>query len=263
MSNCRLSVTAHLALGLALLALQSSGPFAQQSFAQTASAVPLISQMTTAFAPKEVIQQVQLAGAATWYAGTLEDSGTVSLTASTNGSSQMQLSLDTLGQRTESQTGAGLNAACQWVGADAVAHNVDSANCLRPAVWFLPALSLQSSLLPSYVCASDLGLGTVGSAQTTYRHLQSELVFSSLSSATAAYIASSSVSDLGLDPVSLFPTVLAYSIHPDGGSPALILVEIRYSQYQLVSGAEIPFHIQRYVNGSLQLDIQISSAQVN
>jgi hypothetical protein len=41
------------------------------------------------------------------------------------------------------------------------------------------------------------------------------------------------------------------------------LIEVRYSNYQNAMGAKVPFHIQRYVNGSLQLDLVIQSAQVN
>ncbi len=57
--------------------------------------------------------------------------------------------------------------------------------------------------------------------------------------------------------------VLAYSVQPDKGPATKIAIEIRYSDYRAVNGATIPFHIQRYVNGSLQLDIQISSAQIS
>lgn len=72
-----------------------------------------------------------------------------------------------------------------------------------------------------------------------------------------------STTDIGLDTVSLLPAVLAYSVHPDNGAPVSIAIEIHYSDYRTVSGVQIPFHIQRYVNGFLQLDILVSSAAVN
>jgi hypothetical protein len=122
---------------------------------------------------------------------------------------------------------------------------------------------LQPSLLPSYLGAVDLGSGTVGFGTTTYRHLQGELVFPNLTTTLAGDIMQRSTADLGLDPASLLPAVLSYSTRPDNGAPIPIAIEIHYSNYQAVNGVQIPFTIQRYVNGSLQLEISVSSAQVN
>lgn len=238
--------------------LSSSG---QATQGQNANGV--LGQLIAAFSPGIVVQQVQMMGTATWNAGSLQDSGTVSLTASTGGSSQMRLDLSSLGQKTETQTGAGESADCQWSGADAVVHEVDATNCWRPALWFLPALSFQPSLLPNYLGVVDLGIGTVGSGTQAYRHLQSQFMFSDLTSPLATKVTEMSATDLGLDPTSLLPAVLAYSIHPNDGSSAPIAIEIHYSNYQTVNGVQIPFLIERYLNGSLQLTINVSSAQIN
>jgi hypothetical protein len=79
----------------------------------------------------------------------------------------------------------------------------------------------------------------------------------------SANLAQQSIMDLGLDPTTLLPAVLAYTVRPDNGAQTQIAIEIHYSSYQSVNGVQVPFHIQRYVNGALQLDILISSAQVN
>jgi hypothetical protein len=76
-------------------------------------------------------------------------------------------------------------------------------------------------------------------------------------------LAQQSTTDLGLDPTTLLPTVLAYTVCPDNGAQVKIAIEIHYSNYQPVDGVQVPFHIQRFVNGSLQLDILINSAQIN
>jgi hypothetical protein len=250
-------------LGIVLIVAHAPIALAQRTAPQAGNASIVLGQLSTAFAGGQVVQSVQLSGNATWYAGSLEDSGTVSLTASTDGSSQMQLALATTGQRAESQTGAGASATCQWSGDNAVAHSVNPVNCWRPALWFLPALSLQPSLLPSYLGTVDLGSGTVGASTTVYRHLQSQLAFTGLPSTLTTQITQRSTTDLGLDPTSFLPAVLAYSVHPDNGAQISIAIQVLYSNYQTVNGVQIPFHIQRYVNGSLQLDILISSAQIN
>lgn len=250
-------------LGCVLFASSLCSSSAQQASPPATNADNVLQQLTTAFSNGQIVRQVQLTGTATWHAGSLEDSGTVSLTASTDGSSQMQLVLGTTGAKSETQTGAGSDASCQWAGADGVAHQIASDNCWRPAVWFLPTLSLQRSLLPDYLESADLGMGTVGSGTASYRHLQSQLVFTGLPAKMTTDITHQSTTNLGLDPVSLLPAVLTYSVHPDSGAQVPITIEVRYSDYRATNGAQIPFHIQRYVNGSLQLDILVSSAQVN
>jgi len=97
----------------------------------------------------------------------------------------------------------------------------------------------------------------------TYRHLRSQLVFSDIPMNFAVNAMQASTTDIVLDSTSFLPAVLAYSVRPDNGSQPPIAIEVRYSNYTAVQGARIPFTIQRYVNGSLQLDITVSSAQVN
>jgi len=246
-----------------LLALLLPSTYAQEKAAQGASAEIVLGQLSEAFSGGHAVQEVQISGSAAWYAGGLEDSGSVSLSASTDGSSHMQLSLAATGQKTETQTGTGVNAKCQWAKADGIAHAVDRGNCRRSVLWFLPALSLQPSQLPSSLGVADLGEGTVGSGTTTYRHLQSQSSFSDLPASISKVMIRRSTTDLGLDPATLLPAVLAYSVPSDNGAPVSIAIEIRYSDYRTVSGVQIPFLIQRYVNGSLQLEVRVSSAQVN
>jgi hypothetical protein len=227
------------------------------------SAAALLTQLSTAFSGGNVVHQVQLTGNASWHVGSVNDTGSATLSAATTGASQVQLSLSSSGTRTEVQTGQGINLSCTWAGEDNVTHAIDAGNCWRPFLWFLPPLSVQPSLLPSYLGAVDLGSSTVGFGAATYRHLQTELVLPDLANTLAGDIMQRSTADLGLDPASFLPAVLSYSIRPDNGAPISIAIEIHYSNYQAINGVQIPFTIQRYVNGSLQLEVDVTSAQVN
>jgi hypothetical protein len=249
--------------GIAQIGSTMPAAFAQQTGAQGASAGSTVGELSAAFSGGKTIQNVQLSGDAVWYAGSLEDSGTVTLTASPDGSWQMQLLLGASGQRTETQTGAGSSANCLWAGSDRVTHQVDLGNCWRPALWFLPAFSLQPSLVTNSFGIADLGMGTVGASKTEYRHLQGQLNPSSLPNSQGTSIEQQGTADLGLDPVTLLPAVLAYSIRPDNGAQVAIAIEVHYSDYHAINGVQIPFLIQRYVNGSLQLEIRVYSAQIN
>lgn len=231
-----------------------------------AQSTDIRAQMSAVFSKGKNIQKVQLSGNANWYAGSLEDSGPVELTASTDGSSQMQLSLSASGVRTESQDPSTAGGGkCHWAGNDGKAHEIRSGSCQISTLWFLPALFLQSAQTNSKIAIVDCGSGTVGSGDTVYRHLQSQLSLnmSGLPNTIADEMTKQSKTDIGLDPNSLLPSVVSYSVHPDSGASASIAVEIHYSDYRMMDGVQIPFHIQRYVNGSLQLDIQLSAAQIN
>lgn len=249
--------------GMTLLALQLPSTLAQVKTAQVANAGIVLEQLSEAFSGGHAVHEIQLSGDADWHAGSLEDSGSASFTVSSSGPSHMQLSLSASGERAETQMGAGLSASCQWSKGDGVAHTMDMSNCKRSVSWFMPALSLQPSQLPNSLTVTDLGLGTLGSGSATYRHLQSKYTFSNLPDKISNQLTERSTTDIGLNPTTLLPAVLMYSVHPDNGSPSPIRIEIRYSDYRTINGVQIPFLIQRYVNGSLQLEVHVNSAQVN
>jgi hypothetical protein len=96
-------------------------------------------------------------------------------------------------------------------------------------------------------------------------HLQHFLTIApgKTSAKATALIRSWSQTDLTLDPATFVPSSLKFNIHPDNNSSANLPVEVRYSNYKNVSGVELPMHIERYVNGGLQLCIDIDSAIVN
>lgn len=247
----------------------SSITISSRGLAQTAiveNSTNILTQMSKAFSKGRGIQKVQLSGNASWHAGSLEDSGSVELTASKDGSSEMRLQLSTSGIRTESQshdTEGGRR--CYWSGNDGKAHEIRSGGCQRSALWFLPTLSLQSAQTNRQIAVVDKGIGPVGSGDTVYRHLQSQLLLNmnGMPNTIADEMAKQSKTDIGLDPNSLLPSVVSYSVHADGGASVPITIEVHYSDYRLMDGVQIPFHIQRYVNGSLQLDIEISTVQIN
>lgn len=249
--------------GITLLTLKTPAARAQGTTSLGTSTENVLGQLSAAFSGGKSVQSVQFSGEATWHGGSLEDSGAVTLTASADGSSQMQLLLGGSGQRTETQAGAGSSARCNWAGEDGTAHEVHSGSCWRPVLWFLPALSLQTSLPPSNLSVVDLGMETVGASANINRHLQSQITFSDSSDALAAEMAQQSKTDIGLDPTSHLPAMLAYSVHPDNGASAQIAIEVHYSDYRTVNGVQIPYLIQRYVNGALQLEIHINSAEIN
>ena len=69
--------------------------------------------------------------------------------------------------------------------------------------------------------------------------------------------------DFYLDPNSLLPVALDFNQHPDDNALIDLPVEIRFSGYQTMSGVAVPEQVQKYLNNTLILDLQLSNATFN
>jgi len=69
--------------------------------------------------------------------------------------------------------------------------------------------------------------------------------------------------DIFLDVSTSLPVALDFSTHPDNDAGLDIPVELLFSDYRPVNGAQIPFHVQKFLNNSLLLDLQFANAQLN
>ena len=224
------------------------------------TASSLLTQISQAFVTNSVVSTIQLTATANWYAGSFEDSGSATLTASANGASQIQLNLAKKGIWTEAQGQIDPSMSCSWADSSAARHVLSGSSCVKPTVWFLPALTLQPSSTLSSITATDLGMSPVGNS--TYRHARLQFPSSAMDPAAVGVAQNSSI-DIGVDPTSFLPQVVAYTVPPDDGSPVLIPIEIHFSDYRTIQDAQIPFRIQRYVNGTLQLDLTVEAAQIS
>lgn len=225
------------------------------------NASSILANLQISFSGGKPVTNVQLTGTAIWYADGPEDTGTATLTASSTGAAQLQLSLSKSGVRTELQDSIGPTMTCQWSYGSQTLQSADAMNCWKGEVWFLPALSLQAATLPVSVGVVDYGVDADSSG--SFHHLQSQMVVPGLPGKMTAQVMQESTTDIGLDPVSLLPARLSYKVHPDDGAPIQVPIEVRFSNYQKIGGVEVPFLIRRYINGSLQLEVSVQSAEIN
>jgi hypothetical protein len=56
---------------------------------------------------------------------------------------------------------------------------------------------------------------------------------------------------------------MSFNIHPDNNLLIDIPIEVRFSEYRLVSGAQVPFHVQKLLNNGLILDLRFQTATLN
>lgn len=69
--------------------------------------------------------------------------------------------------------------------------------------------------------------------------------------------------DFYLDASSFLPVSLAFIAHLDNNSNVNIPITVEFSNYQPMSGLQLPVHVQQYLQGGLLLDSVVSGVTVN
>jgi hypothetical protein len=168
----------------------------------------------------------------------------------------VQLSLSG-GARQEIRNGP----AGAWSGPDGTARSMATHNCLTDAPWFFPTLILEALQTDSTLGVAYLGPVEWNGLATI--HLQFFHIVPGQTPAMTAQIQSLSTLDLYLDPKSLLPLALGFNTHPDTDAGTNIPVEIQFGNFQNNNGALVPFHVQKYLQGSLLLDLVVTSVSIN
>jgi hypothetical protein len=205
-----------------------------------------------------VISDVVLTGSVETIVGPDDESGTAVLKATAGGESRMDLTLSS-GTRSEIRSlDSSSTPIGAWVGSDGVQHAVSYHNLLTDPSWFFPALTLRKLLNTPGIVGAYIGQETLDGQSLVH------VSFSQPPSGpNAAILQHLTKMDFYLDPSTLRPVVLSYATHPDDNELLDIPVQIQFSNYRNIGGVQIPFHVQKFLNGSLSLDLQIQSAAVN
>ena len=69
--------------------------------------------------------------------------------------------------------------------------------------------------------------------------------------------------DVYFDPQSFLPVVLDFNTHPDIDAGTNLPVEIQFGNFQSMGGVLVPLEIQKYLQGSLLLNLAVSNASIN
>jgi hypothetical protein len=232
--------------------------FSQQAAIQNPQAVALTAQAMAALTGPTQVSDITLTGTATRTAGSDIESGSVTLKALGNPNSRLDLVL-TSGTSSEIRNASNGTPQGSWIGLDGVSHAFSMHNCITDAAWFAPQLSVLSQLSNPNLIASYVGPETRNGAAVQHLHF-------AIQSATAdprGLLQSLSAEEVYLDASTFLPVAFAFNTHPDNDELTNIPVEIDFSNYQPVNGAQIPFHVQKFLNGTLLLDLNIQSAVLN
>ena len=109
--------------------------------------------------------------------------------------------------------------------------------------------------------ATFLGQETVDGAALF--HLRFYRVVPGQSSQVTADIQRLSALDIYLDANSYLPLVVSFNVHPDNDASTDIPVRILFGDYRATNGIQVPFRIQKFLQGSLTLDLIVAKAATN
>jgi hypothetical protein len=232
------------------------GLAAPQTVTRDPQALTLIASSLKALTGGVAVNDVIVQASANYVAGSDEETGTATLTASGNQQSLVQLNLSG-GTRQEIRNGP----AGAWSGPDGTAHSTTIHNCWTDASWFFPVLTLEAIANNSLTSVSYLGTDT--SKGRPLLHLRVTRAASAQDPNVAAVIQQLSAMDIYFDPQSLLPVVLDFNVQPDTGVKTNIPVEIQFGNYQNSNGALVPFRMQKFLQRTLLLDLTVSNVLVN
>jgi len=230
-----------------------------QSLTSDPQALALVAKSVAAMTGGQPLSGVTLNATAIWTSGSDNFSGPANLQATGTTDSRVDLTLKGF-TRTEIRTTSGGMPSGSWIGASAKAQPFAQHNCWTDAAWFFPALSsLTQNANPAFFFSY---IGQEQRGALTVQHIRVFQHFP-LNQNLPSPVDRLSVSDVYLDPVSFLPLAVAFKVHPDRDANVDIPMEIRFANYQVVSGVQVPFHVQRLLNGSLALDLTVTNAVMN
>jgi hypothetical protein len=230
------------------------------------AAVPLIQKALLALGGAPVTD-VTLTGTATRTAGSYVETGSITLKAL--GANQSRLDLAVVGGTWTEVRGINSQGAPQgsWTSLDGKTHPAAGHNILTDAVWFFPALSALDHAASPQLGVTYVGTETRDGATVQHLHFASPDPSlppdASLPPHFSPRVAELTTMDVYLDPASSLPVAVTFNMHPDNNALIDIPVEVDFSNYQAVNGVQVPFRIQKSLNGTLFYDITIQSASVN
>lgn len=249
----RVCVVVSLSLVLAMAV------FAQTSTTQTSpQALTLLRNSLVVLTGGQSMTDVTLTGTARRVVGPSDESGTATYKA-ISGANRLDLNLSD-GAHSEVANQTSSTPAGSWSGPDNVSHPMALQNVSNKAS-VSPAFTLAALISAQNLVATFVGQET--KAGHTVNHLCGFQQFPQMAAKTAAVERRLTQIDIFLDVSTSLPVALDFSTHPDNDAGLDIPVELLFSDYRPVNGAQISFHVQKFLNNSLLLDLQFTSAQLN
>ncbi len=206
------------------------------------------------------VTDVTLNGTVRRVAGSLDESGTATLKGTAAGASLTEFDLPS-GTLEESRDLTAATPAGTWEESSGAPHPVAFHNLATDPTWFYPALLIERALSTASYGILYAGAATRNGVAANDIRIYSYLLISPTS--VAGLNQTLGQMDLYLDATTSLPLALDFDTHLDKNALVNLPVEVRYLSYAKQGVAMVPSEIRKYIDDSLSLDIQVSSAQLD
>ena len=231
--------------------------FIGQAKAQQTQPLPLQTLATAlkAFSGTQTVSSITLTAQVSRTAGSTHETGTATLLAKSDGSGRIDLALDD-GSTSEIYAPFRSMQECERIDKSGRSQSIAVHNCLGAGMWFLPQIVFANA-----ISNSDLTVIT-DTAHASAIVLRSKYVFNSQ---TRHLDRLAAVGDrwLYFDPTTNYVSMCVYNRHPEDNGLFNVEHEVIFTDYHVVDGVAIPFHIEHYVQNQLLLDINVQGAAIN
>lgn len=228
-----------------------------------AQTVLLLQRSLAALTGTTPVNDVTLSGTVTRIAGSDNDSGTATLKATTVGQARIDLNLPS-GQRSEVRDTSANPLAGSWSGPDGNWHPIAGHNLRTDPTWFFPEFLIHRVLSNPAFSISPVDAEIMDGIEVQHFVVIQQIDGSGqLPASIQGLLRGLTRIDIYLNSSSLLPTAIAFNDHPDVDAGLNIPIEIKFLNYQRFSGVTIPYHVQRYLNNELVLDLTVQTIQIN
>jgi hypothetical protein len=224
----------------------------------SAQAQMTLQSAVAALVGRSAVNDITLTGTAERIAGSDDESGTATYRA-LPGANRLDMNFSS-GTCSEIRSGSPSGPVGSWTNSDGISHNMPTHNLMTDPGWF-PLFALFGVTSSANSLVTYAGLETRNGASVI--HLTASQQPSAFPDLDGELVQRLTRVDVFLDPNTLLPVSFLFNAHPDDNALVDIPVEIRYSNYQSVGGAQIPFHVQKFANNTLALDLQFQTASLN
>ena len=253
-------------LWVAVLCLSSLSLFAQSRGSKSPGTLQQNSGITWAMQAMQAltggnpVSSVSESGTVVRTLGGDQTQGSITLQSSGVMNGEMDITTSA-GVRSEVRTFSSGDPDGAWIDLQGQRHPMVLHNCWTDAVWFFPALSLLADYADPELVFEDLGQQQFQGGYV--EHIRVHRTRQGLSDEQARVLARVSTVHFYLDSQTTIPKVLGFDAYGDDNFGTSIPVQIVYSDYRPVNGVQTPFQVTKLLNGSPNLQITISSANLN
>ena len=224
-----------------------------------AQAVSLLQRSFAALTGATTKNDVTLTGSANFIAGSDEESGSATLKATAIGQGRIDLSLSG-GQRSEVVDISQTPPVGNWCGTDGIWHSMAAHNLFSDPTWFFPTFLINRALSGANYAISPMDAETQDGIAVEHVRIYQQ---PALATDVATLLQNLSQIDIYLNASTLLPVSISFNTHADNNAFVNIPIQIEFSNYQVVQGVSAPYHIQKYIQNGLALDLTITSVQLN